>query len=108
MSGRPRSGRYFVYVVRCTDGTYYTGSAKDVRKRIQQHNAGDGAKYLRGKGPVELVYLREYRQRTDALRGEESLKRLTRRQKEALIGGQRPRNRTRRSKGVASPAVRVP
>lgn len=56
---QPRHGKYFVYMVRCADGTYYTGSTNDFGNRIKLHNAGNGAKYLRGKEPVQLVYAKE-------------------------------------------------
>ncbi|MBI3317876.1 MAG: GIY-YIG nuclease family protein, partial [Candidatus Omnitrophica bacterium] len=50
---RSRHGAYAVYMVRCTDGTYYTGLTNNLEARIKLHNAGNGAKYLRGKGPVK-------------------------------------------------------
>lgn len=82
---QPRHGKYFVYMVQCSDGTYYTGSTSSLEARIKLHNAGNGAKYLRGKGPVELVYAKEYRYYKNALHGERNLKKTTRREKEALI-----------------------
>lgn len=79
------SGKFYVYIVRCRIGTYYTGSTSNPENRVRLHNKGRGAKYLRGKGPVELVYVKEYGQRKDALRAERDIKRLTRAQKEELI-----------------------
>ena len=82
-----RQGTFHVYIVMCADGTYYTGSTGDLKKRIELHNNGRGAKYLRGKRPVELVYAREYCYYKLALTAERKIKALTRAQKEALIGG---------------------
>jgi putative endonuclease len=80
-----QKSRYFVYMVRCKYGTYYTGYTDDLQKRIEKHNSGQGAKYLRGKSPIELVYAKEYRYLKNALLGERNLKKLKRKQKEALI-----------------------
>ena len=82
---RPRHGRYLVYIVQCADGTYYSGSTNDLEARIKLHNAGNGAKYLRGRGPVRLVYAKEYRYYKNALRAERYLKRQTKIYKEELI-----------------------
>ncbi len=72
-------------MVRCTDGTYYTGSTNNLEARIKLHNAGNGAKYLRGKGPVKLVYAKQYRYYKLALQAEARLKKLTRGEKEVLV-----------------------
>ncbi len=80
-----RNGQFFVYIVRCKNGTYYTGYTNDLEKRIKEHNSGRGAKYLRRKVPVELVYAREYENYTEVLRAERNIKKLTRKKKEALI-----------------------
>ena len=80
-----RKSKYWVYIVQCKDGTYYTGYAKDLKKRIALHNSGNGAKYLRGKLPVKLVYAKEYRYYKNALRAERRVKKLTRAQKLKLI-----------------------
>ena len=57
-----RIGKYYVYVVQCKNGSYYTGYTNNLEKRISLHNSGrSGAKYLRGKVPVKVVYVREYR-----------------------------------------------
>lgn len=76
---------YFVYIVRCRNGTYYAGYTNDLESRIKKHDSGKGAKYLRGKSPVELVYAKEYRYLRNALRAERNIKKLTRAQKEELI-----------------------
>ena len=80
-----RQGRYHVYIVQCQDGTFYTGATHDLDKRLALHNAGRGAKYVRGRGPVRLVYAKAYRDDTRALQAERALKQLTRTQKAALI-----------------------
>ncbi len=80
-----RHTSYHVYIVRAVDGTYYTGSTNALEHRLKLHNNGHGAKYLRGRGPVELVYAREYRYYKNALRAERYLKRQTRKHKEELI-----------------------
>ena len=77
--------RYYVYLVRCADGTYYAGSTNDLERRLTLHNAGRGAKYLRGRGPVRLVYTKEYQYYKQALDAERQLKKFTRKQKEELI-----------------------
>jgi putative endonuclease len=76
-----------VYIVRCGDGTLYTGIAIDVRRRIAQHAraAGDGAKYLRGRGPLRLVFAKRVGSRSGALRAEHRIKRLPRMRKEELL-----------------------
>lgn len=70
-----------VYMVRCADGTFYTGWAVDVQARIDAHNRGRGAKYTAGRGPVTLVYTEACATRAAALHREYVLKRLTRAQK---------------------------
>ncbi len=85
MVARSRHGEYFVYMVQCADGTYYTGSTNDLENRIKLHNAGNGAKYLRGKGPVRLVYAKEYRYYKRALQAECWLKKRSHQEKAALV-----------------------
>jgi putative endonuclease len=76
---------HFVYMVRCADGTLYTGYAKNPERRARAHNAGRGAKYTSGRRPVSLVYIERFRSLGKALSREHALKRATRRQKESLI-----------------------
>lgn len=83
-SERQRQGRYHVYIVRCVDGTYYTGSTNNLEHRLKLHNSGNGAKYLRGKRPVTLVYAKEYRYYKNVLHAERNLKKLTRQQKKEI------------------------
>ncbi len=72
-------------MVQCKYGTYYAGCTNDVKRRIAAHNDGTGAKYLRGKGPVKLVYKKKYSTVQKAQAQERLIKSLTRKQKKALI-----------------------
>lgn len=72
-------------MLRCKDGTLYTGITNDVDKRFQAHQSGKGAKYTRGRGPLELVYREECGSHSDALKREMEIKRLAREQKQAMI-----------------------
>ena len=76
---------YYVYLLRCGDGTLYTGFTNDLARRLAAHNAGKGAKYTRGRRPVELVYWESFSNKSSALRREYAIKRLPRGQKLALI-----------------------
>ena len=78
---------WHVYILRCADGTLYTGSPKDPRARAKAHNDGRGARYTSGRRPVSLVYAEECDSQGSAVRREHQLKRWTRRKKEALIPG---------------------
>jgi putative endonuclease len=80
-----REGKFYAYIVQCRDGTYYTGSTKDLKNRIDLHNKAKGAKYLKCKLPVKLVYAKEYKYYKNVLHAERNLKKLTRTQKEKLI-----------------------
>ena len=80
-----RKDVFYVYIVKCKNGTYYTGYTNNLESRIKLHNKGNGAKYLRGKSPVKLVYAKEYRYYKNALHAERNLKKLTRKEKEELI-----------------------
>ena len=75
----------FVYIVRCADGTFYTGWTTDVARRVAQHNAGRGARYTRMRRPVVLVYREETPDRSTAMRREVAIKRLDRERKERLV-----------------------
>ena len=76
---------YYVYVLRCADGTLYTGSTNDLAARELAHNAGRGAKYTAGRRPVRIVYSETCESRSAALKRECEVKRFRRAQKEALI-----------------------
>ncbi len=76
---------FFAYILRCSDDTLYTGYTRDVDKRVATHNAGLGAAYTRGRRPVRLVHVESFDTRSQAMRRECQLKRLSRAQKVALI-----------------------
>ena len=78
---------WYVYIIRCGDGTLYTGITDDVERRFAAHQAGRGAKYTRGRGPLELVYTEEVPDKSAALKREIQLKRLPREKKLRLIEG---------------------
>jgi putative endonuclease len=89
---RPRA-EWWVYVLRCRDGTLYTGVTTDPARRLEQHNAGTASKYTRARRPVTMVY----RERTDghgaALQREFAIKKLSRAAKDALVASRRRRKR---------------
>ena len=78
---------WWVYILRCGDGTLYTGCTNDLPRRLQAHQSGRGAKYTRSRLPVELVYQESCPDKSAALRREIALKKLTKAQKEALCAG---------------------
>jgi putative endonuclease len=80
---------YFVYIVRCADGSLYTGYARDPELRAKAHNMGRGAKYTARRLPVSLVYSESCETRSDALKREYQVKRLSRRDKDLLIATKR-------------------
>jgi len=75
---------WYVYLLRCRDGSIYTGIARDVAKRIHQHESGKGARYTAGRGPFELCAKRRCKTQGDALRLEYAIKQLSREAKLAL------------------------
>ena len=84
---------HFVYIVRCADGTLYTGYARDPKARVKVHNTGRGARYTSGRRPVRLVYAESFESVGEALRREYALKGRSRAHKEKLIGRRRPRSK---------------
>ena len=72
---------WYVYMLRCGDGTLYTGITDNVEKRLSAHRAGKGAKYTRGRSPLELVYVEEQLDKSAALRREIAIKKLPRKEK---------------------------
>lgn len=75
-----------LYILRCADGTLYTGITTNVEKRLEQHRSGKGAKYTRGRAPLELVYHEECGTQSQALKREYAVKSMSREEKLALIG----------------------
>lgn len=76
---------WYVYILRCSDGTLYTGSTDDVGRRVAVHNSGKGAKYTRGRTPVEVVYTEKCESYSAALKREYAIKQLSRQEKWNLI-----------------------
>lgn len=80
---------WYVYIVRCSDNTFYTGVARDLARRIQQHNQGNaGAKYTRARRPVELVYQEKAADRSSAQQREYRIRKLSVAEKRQLIASQ--------------------
>ncbi len=76
---------WYVYILRCGDGTLYTGITDDIPRRLAAHRSGKGAKYTRGRGPLKLAYAEEVPDKSAALRREAAIKKLSRAEKEKLI-----------------------
>lgn len=83
----PRRETWFLYVVRCADGSLYTGIARNVADRLAMHEEGRGARYTRGRGPLTLCAVRRCAEKGRALRLEYAVKQLTRAEKEAMLAG---------------------
>ena len=77
--------RNVTYILKCNDNSLYTGWTNDITHRLKMHNEGKGAKYTRGRGPVELVYLEELETKQEDMSREAKIKRLTRKEKLLLI-----------------------
>ena len=77
---------YYVYMLLCEDGSYYTGCTKNVESRFRQHKKGVGARYTRMRKPERVVYVEECGSRRAAMRREKAIKRLTHRGKQRLAG----------------------
>ena len=76
---------YYVYILRCKDGSYYTGHAKDVEKRFEMHKKGRGARYTRMHEPEKLVYSEQFENRGEAMKRERKIKTLSHNRKQQLI-----------------------
>lgn len=76
---------WYLYILRCGDGTLYTGITTDVHRRLEAHRQGKGAKYTRGRGPLELIYQEECGTHSEALKRELAVKQLSRAEKETMI-----------------------
>ena len=80
---------WYLYILRCADDTLYTGITTDVEKRLEAHRTGKGAKYTRGRAPLELVYRETCGSHSDALKRELEIKKLSRAEKQKLIAADR-------------------
>ena len=78
---------YFTYILRCGDGTFYTGWTDDIDKRLEAHNKGVGSRYTRGRLPVELTHKEEFASKSEAMRRERTVKKMSRAVKQRLIDG---------------------
>lgn len=87
VKNQPKANRImnYTYIVKCNDGTLYTGWTNDLTKRMEAHNSGTGAKYTKSRLPVRLVYYEEYMTKKEAMSREYSIKRLSRQEKLTLI-----------------------
>jgi putative endonuclease len=92
------AARAYVYILRCGDGTFYIGTARDITARLALHHAGKGAKYTRSRGPLAVVWQEGPMTVSRALRREHQLKQLTRKQKTAFVRGELIVNLPRRRK----------
>lgn len=77
----------YTYILRCGDGSLYTGWTNNLEKRLEVHNAGRGGRYTRSRLPVKLVYYESFDTKNEAMRREAAIKKLTRQEKEKLIKG---------------------
>lgn len=84
-NGTTSDDAHHVYVVECSDGTYYTGYTTDVDRRVAEHNDGNAAKYTRGRRPVDLVHVESFASQSAALQREHAIKQLRRAEKERLV-----------------------
>jgi putative endonuclease len=80
---------HYVYVLRCADESLYTGYTTDVERRVAEHDAGEGAKYTRGRTPVELVHVEAFETKSAAMAREHEIKDLSTRQKRRLVADER-------------------
>ena len=76
---------YYVYILLCKDGGYYTGHAKDVKRRVERHKKGQGARYTRMHKPEKIVYVEEFDSRSEAMRREREIKSLSHSKKQLLV-----------------------
>ncbi len=78
---------WWLYILRCVDSSLYTGITTDIKRRIAEHESGKGAKYCRGRAPLELVFSQSFKSRSEASSAEVRVKRLSREDKFKLITG---------------------
>ena len=79
----------YTYMLKCSDGTLYTGWTNDLEKRVGAHNSGKGAKYTKARRPVELAYYEEFETKEQAMKREYAIKQLGRKEKQKLIAGKK-------------------
>ena len=76
---------YYVYILLCKDGSYYTGHARDVKRRVERHEKGQGARYTRIHEPEKIVYMEEFDSRSEAMKREREIKSLSHSEKQRLV-----------------------
>lgn len=86
-------GKNYTYMLRCKDGSYYTGWTNDIKKRLQMHRSGQGAKYTKGRGPLTLIHLEVFDTQSEAMRREAYIKKLSRVKKDVLVQDQEWKSR---------------
>ena len=79
----------YTYMLKCSDGTIYTGWTNDLEKRVEAHNSGKGAKYTKARRPVELAYYEDFETKEQAMKREYAIKQLGRKEKQELIAGKK-------------------
>lgn len=84
-NSKTSDSKCYTYILKCNDGTYYTGWTNDPEKRLAAHNSGRGAKYTKARGPVQMVYQEAFATKEEAMKREYAIKQLNRKQKELLI-----------------------
>lgn len=82
----------YTYILKCSDGSLYTGWTNDLERRVKVHNEGKGAKYTKSRRPVELVYYEEFLSKEEAMKREYEIKQFTRRKKEKLVEKGHPKD----------------
>lgn len=90
----------YVYMIRCKDGSLYTGWTNNLERRFRNHCEGKGAKYTRGRGPLELVYYEVFEDKKDAMKREYAIKQLKKSEKEKLINYKSDKNLTNFEKNI--------
>ena len=80
-----RGSMHYTYIVKCSDGTFYTGWTNDLTRRMEAHNQGRGAKYTKARRPVTLIYYETFETKEEAMKRDYAIKRLSRKEKEELI-----------------------
>jgi predicted GIY-YIG superfamily endonuclease len=83
---------YYVYILLCKDGSYYTGYAKDVKRRVERHKKGQGARYMRIHEPEKIAYVEEFDSRSEAMKREREIKSLSHSKKQRLVNSYDPTN----------------
>ena len=79
---------FYTYILKCRDNSFYCGYTTDIKRRVEEHNMGKGAKYTKSRLPVELIHFEEFETKSQALKRECAIKKLTRKQKMELIEGE--------------------